>query len=394
MALLGKRPIYSVIEYTGSQNVFIWRHPDTNFNTKSQLVVREPQEAFFYNNGIAEGPLRAGRYTLDTQNIPFLRGLIGLATGGNTPFQCEVYYINKTVSMGISWGTETSIEVIDPVYGILCGLRSYGDYSLRVAEGKKLLLKLAGHVHSYTQSDITTYFSDQTTMIIRESIAKAVKDENECVIEINTRLSSISKRIKDMLSPIFAEYGLELMHFAVSNIAVDGVQDLLGQIKHLKIKELQHSVEMRMRKEQGLMENELLWDRGRVEAAINDAKDITEVERIVGEIGLSLSKHPGVTGFGIPFSATGGGGLLNQNTIQVDSPAAKTEDIVGKLLDSAAQRRQEASQKDQALNEAEMKRNKCYEELKVLKKALDDGLITNEIYKERSSRVLDKLAEV
>jgi len=85
---------------------------------------------------------------------------------------------------------------------------------------------------------------------------------------------------------------------------------------------------------------------------------------------------------------------LNQKTIQVDSPAAKTEDIVGKLLDSAAQRRQEASQKDQALNEAEMKRNKCYEELKVLKKALDDGLITNEIYKERSSRVLDKLAEV
>ena len=40
--------IASVIEYEGDNSTFIWKHPCENFNTSSQLIVHESQEAIFF----------------------------------------------------------------------------------------------------------------------------------------------------------------------------------------------------------------------------------------------------------------------------------------------------------------------------------------------------------
>lgn len=60
----------------------------------------------------------AGTYTLNIKNYPFVRSLVGLVTGGVSPFFCVVYFVNKAVSMGIDWGTDTPISVVEPVYHV------------------------------------------------------------------------------------------------------------------------------------------------------------------------------------------------------------------------------------------------------------------------------------
>lgn len=87
--------LIDVIKYEGGNNVLVWKHPREDFNTSTQLIVHESQEAVVFKDGIAHGPYSAGKHTIETENIPGVRRLVGLVTGGVSPNHCEVYFINK-----------------------------------------------------------------------------------------------------------------------------------------------------------------------------------------------------------------------------------------------------------------------------------------------------------
>ena len=93
--------IADVIKYEGDNSTFVWKHPCEDFNLGSQLIVHESQEAVFMLNGQALDLFGPGRYTLETQNIPLIGKALKSATGGISPFHCEVYFINKTVQMAL-----------------------------------------------------------------------------------------------------------------------------------------------------------------------------------------------------------------------------------------------------------------------------------------------------
>ena len=87
--------IADIIKYEGDNSTFIWKHPCEDFNSLTQLIVHESQEAIFFMNGQALDMFGAGRYTLETQNIPLIGKVLNKATDDKTPFHCEVYFINK-----------------------------------------------------------------------------------------------------------------------------------------------------------------------------------------------------------------------------------------------------------------------------------------------------------
>ena len=84
--------IADIIKYEGDNSTFVWKHPCEDFNTTTQLIVHESQEAIFFLNGQALDLFGPGRHTLEAQNIPLLRRLINIPTGGESAFHCEVFY--------------------------------------------------------------------------------------------------------------------------------------------------------------------------------------------------------------------------------------------------------------------------------------------------------------
>ena len=72
--------IADVIKYEGDNSTFVWKHPVENFNTNTQLIVHESQEAVFFLNGQPMDLFGSGRYTLQTENLPLLRHAINLPT--------------------------------------------------------------------------------------------------------------------------------------------------------------------------------------------------------------------------------------------------------------------------------------------------------------------------
>ena len=45
--------IADIIKYEGDNSTFIWKHPCEDFNTTTQLIVHESQEAILFMNGQA-----------------------------------------------------------------------------------------------------------------------------------------------------------------------------------------------------------------------------------------------------------------------------------------------------------------------------------------------------
>ena len=81
--------IFEVIKKVKADDNLIWRYPKTNFNTMSQLIVHESQEALFFSNGKALDLFGPGKYTLTTNNIPLLKTFLNIPTVLEVPFSVK-----------------------------------------------------------------------------------------------------------------------------------------------------------------------------------------------------------------------------------------------------------------------------------------------------------------
>ena len=210
-----------VIKYEGDESSFVWKHPAEDFNMLSQLIVAENQEAIFFNDGQALDLFGPGRYTLKTQNIPLLSGVLKLVTGGRSPFHCQVYFINKSDELAIKWGTDSRIRLIEPEGGTSVSLGASGEMAVRVADSRKMLIKLVGTDDDFTQEELQRFFRGLIVMQVKSYLAQLIKSGEISIHEIDEKLDRISDRLTDLLRDDFAEYGLSLERFLVTKIVRD-----------------------------------------------------------------------------------------------------------------------------------------------------------------------------
>ena len=97
-------PIINVIKYEGNNQTFVFKHPTEDFNTNSQLIVHESQEAVFFRDGKALDRFGAGKYTLETESLPLMKGFFKKVAEGPSQFHAEVYFVNLATIMGVKWG--------------------------------------------------------------------------------------------------------------------------------------------------------------------------------------------------------------------------------------------------------------------------------------------------
>ena len=234
--------IFDVIKYEGPNNVFVWKFQGEDFNTLSQLIVHESQEAIFFKDGQALDIFGPGRYTLHSQNIPLIRRLINLPFSGVSPFHCEVYFINKVVSMDVKWGTPSPMPIQDAVYKIIIPIRSYGQFAIRVSDSKKLLRTLVGTINQFDQDTLNRYFKGILITNIKDYIATQLIQKQISFLDIQSHLKSISGGIALQLQDEFDKYGLELVNFYVSNIVPVENDPSYMQLKNALAKKAEMSV--------------------------------------------------------------------------------------------------------------------------------------------------------
>ena len=143
--------IMSVIRWNDANpEVVVYKHPDTNFNTKSRLIVADSQEAIFRHNGKGHDVFGPGEHTLNTENLPILSSLLKIPYGGESPFTAEIWFVNRISYLNVGWGTANPINCEDPKLKVLAKIKSYGQFGMDVVDSKKFLDRLAGTKSYFT----------------------------------------------------------------------------------------------------------------------------------------------------------------------------------------------------------------------------------------------------
>ena len=241
--------IAEVIKYEGDNSTFIWKHPSEDFNSLTQLIVHESQEAIFFMNGQALDLFGPGRYTLETQNIPKLGKYLNRTTGDQTPFHCEVYFINKAEQMAIKWGTDSKVQYIDPQYGFPLAIGASGEMSLRAEDSRKLLLKLVGTENFLGQQKLVSFFRAFLMTRVKTYIAQYMKNNAVSIFEIDEHLTAFSEALHRLLIPDFADYGVALERFLVTNVVKPEGDRQFERFKDLHFRQYADIAEAKLRQQ-------------------------------------------------------------------------------------------------------------------------------------------------
>ena len=337
--------IAEIIKYEGDNSTFIWKHPCEDFNSLTQLIVHESQEAIFFMNGQALDLFGPGRYTLETQNIPLIGKALNRATGDKTPFHCEVYFINKTEQMSIKWGTDSKVQFLEPTYGFPISIGASGEMSLRAEDCRKLLLKLVGTENFLGQQKLVGFFRAFLMTRVKTYIAQVMKTNAINIFEIDENLTSFSENIKKLLIPDFADYGISLERFFVTTIVKPDGDRQYEKFKELHFRQYADIAEAKLRQQTEIINAETEAQKTVIDSKAQATKRAQEGYTYAQERGFDVAEQVAqneavgqFTNMGVGLGTMAGvGGAVGSvvgnavngamNAVQTEQPTVQTDDM-------------------------------------------------------------------
>lgn len=216
--------LVSIIKYDGDNETLVWKHPVEDFKMGTQLIVHESQEAVFFKDGRALDVFGPGRYTLETQRLPLLDRFFKLPSDTEKTFHSEIYYINTATQMGIKWGTDSKIRLLEPVSGLPIEIGACGEFNVRVDNSRRLLSKVVGTASDFDQGKLfgeneeKGYFRSLVITQVKSSLAQIIKEENINILEIDAEFLRLSDILKVRINGMFEEYGLAVPDFFINRV--------------------------------------------------------------------------------------------------------------------------------------------------------------------------------
>jgi len=222
--------LMEVLEYLdNSGKTMVKRLPDNGsmeIKWGAQLTVRESQEAVFFRDGKALDIFKAGRHVLQTQNIPLIsKWVTSFGYGPDSPFRSEVYFVGKQLFPNLKWGTSEPILFRDSELKMI-RIRSFGIFSIQIADSMLFINKIVGTKGIYTNSDIEGYLKN----IIVSRLTNIIGDELKSVFDMPSSFDDLSLITRTKLQAEFDGLGLSLHDFYINSISLpDDVQKLIDQ---------------------------------------------------------------------------------------------------------------------------------------------------------------------
>lgn len=261
-----------VIKYEGDNNVFVWKHPTTDFNMGSQLIVHESQEAIFMVNGEILDSFGPGRHTLETENLPIAKSLLKFSTGWRSAFHAELYFINLTEQMAIRWGTDSKIQYLDPEYNFPLEIGACGEMSLQVANSRKLLMKIVGTENILMQDQLTKYFRAFLMNRIKSIISFEIVERKINIFSIDQHLQELSDAVKEKVNDDFFDYGVDLKQFLIMTVLKPDEDRNFVKFKELHYRKYSDVAEAQLQQKLSIIEQETRAQQTMIEAQANAKK--------------------------------------------------------------------------------------------------------------------------
>ena len=218
------RPRGSQLSTSSRENAIRWG---------SSLRVKEGEVAVFVyrrkdgtSQDFIEGPFDE---TLKTANLPILSNILGLAYGGGSPFQAEVYFINLATIIQVPFGVPY-FDVYDPRFldfGVPVAVR--GTISFRIDDYRRFIK--INRLVSFRLEDFNKQIRDAVSRYAKDAVANAPAANDIPVVQIETKTALINDivelNIKDRL---IENFGVSVSGVDIKAIEIDKGSDGYRQL--------------------------------------------------------------------------------------------------------------------------------------------------------------------
>lgn len=224
--------------------VWKWRPLDQDTNSTSRenairygssLRVKAGEVAVFVykqKDGTAqdfiEGPYDE---TIKTANFPVLASIVGMAFGGESPFQAEVYYINLQGNNQVRFAIPY-FDVADP---------RLPDYPVPVAVRGSITFALEDYKNFIKLNRLVDFDLDAFKKQIKDAIVRKIKgivtnipsDLGMPVVQMERKIDEISEVLENKLKERLDEFGVKMKHIDINAIEIDKDSDAYEEVKDL-----------------------------------------------------------------------------------------------------------------------------------------------------------------
>ena len=229
----------------------------------SSLRVKDGEVAVFvysqYDGTVQEYIEGPCDLILNTENLPILASLVGLAYDGGTPFQAEVYFINLARIIQVKFGVPF-FDIYDPRFadfGVPVAVR--GTVSFSITDYREFV-KLH-RLNNFQLEDFQQQIRDTVSRYVKDTVANAPAAHNIPVIQIETQTAQINDVVEyDLAERLKENFGVLVSGVDIGAIEIDknseGYRQLMAVTKNVaatKIEaETQDYVErLRIQREEG-----------------------------------------------------------------------------------------------------------------------------------------------
>ena len=202
----------------------------------SSLRVKDGEMAIFIYKQ-KEGEMQdfiIGPYdqTIKTGNFPILTSIVGLAFGGASPFQAEIYFLNLSGNMQLNFGIPY-FDVFDP---------RFKDFAIPVAAGGTITFNIKDYKGFIKLNRLINFELEDFKKQIHDAVIKYVKgvitnipaDKDMPVLQMERKILEINDIISGYLKSRFEnDFGINMKGFDLSAIRVDKESEGYAELRKM-----------------------------------------------------------------------------------------------------------------------------------------------------------------
>ncbi len=180
--------------------------------------------------------------TIKTANFPILSSIVGLAFGGASPFQAEIYFINLSGNIQIKFGIPY-FDVFDPRFlDFAVPMAARGTITFNLTD-YKAFIKL-NRLINFELEDFKKQIKDAISKYVKGIITNIPAENGMPVLQMERKILDIndliSARLKERLE---SDFGVNLKGFDLASIDVDKESEGYAELRKVTAEQTTRTTE-------------------------------------------------------------------------------------------------------------------------------------------------------
>lgn len=221
-------------------DIIRWENPDSELlihkfdqaldqiENGSSLIVDPWMAAIFVRNGKLEAvEEKSGKWTLETDNTPFVSALKNVMSGFETHDKAQVYFVKSHDITNQKWGTPNSVTYIDPTYDFPVELRAFWNFTFKISNIENFWMNYVANRASVSVDDVRMLIVDRLVGRIGQVFAQKKISYNE----IDAHMYDIGQELMQVTKEEFEKLWLELLDFRIEDTNfTDKTEDFIAKV--------------------------------------------------------------------------------------------------------------------------------------------------------------------